>query len=267
MGVYRLLIVLIWLSVPIAAYFFVQSDRERFNIQSLEQRADCLDREEAIRRYSRLMSLRSVQVHNITNADTRADWRSRFAQITREMENELVVLRGETPVHYPGTDLLLLELEQRLKKQQESIEEAARNRNAYVAAGRDIEDQARNIQVGRDTANYYRSIGAFSIADLIDEDVDIQERQFNKQVQERNRRAELVQESLDRADGQYEAILRELDRIDACLAEDEKLTYQTDLQRRFDEFNLRAELERLMGIPEVSEINGREDTPPQPTSS
>jgi len=259
-GIYRFLIFLVWLSVPVTAYFLVQADQDRFSAKSLVQRGECIDREEAIRRYSRLLSLRTGQVHNITNPDTRAEWQSRFSEITRDMENELRGLRGEVPSHYPSTDLHLLDMEQRLNRQIEAITEAARNRSAYIKAGRDLEDRARDIQIGRDTAAYYRSIGAYSIAEMIDDDVDIRERELNKQVAERNRRARLIQESINQADHFYEDIREDLNLTAKYLAEDEKLTYQMDLRRRFEAFDLRVELARLAGLPEVSEFSRNQDS-------
>lgn len=240
---------LIWLAIPIASYFLVQDDYAHYHTQSRAQRKDCENRAALLGRYCRLFASRGSQVPAITEGDSRQTWQSRWSQICRDYRDENSGLRRTKPVYYPTTDAKLYELEQLLEDQQQAIEQAVRERNAFNRAGGGLELLFQEIHRAAGIADYYRSIGAYGIADLIDDDVREMEKQYRERTRERNRRQNAMEDALAEANDLRERILDGLVQLKLLMATDASTTYPAELRQRYHEFNLRRELHALLGLP------------------
>ncbi|GEM_PF-2592793 len=245
---YKLLIALIWLAVPVTGYFLARQDYEGYLTSSRIQRVDCEARVEVLRRYSRLMSMRASQIPGIVDAGTRSAWQQQWNIVQRGMEDEQRGLRLSEPIHYPQTDAQLLTLEQQLTSQESAIERAARERDAYIKAGGGLEELAIELERARGVAEYYRSIGAFGIYQLIRDDIRSWEQDYERRLMERNARARATESALDEATQLRDTIQRGVSGIDTYLDADQQLTYQAELQARLARFDLRAALEELIGL-------------------
>jgi hypothetical protein len=245
---YKLLIVLIWLAVPVAGYFLARQDYDNYLSASRIQRADCEARVEVLRRYSRLMSMRASQIPGIVDADTRAAWQQQWNIVRRSMEDEQRGLRQDDPIHFPQTDAQLLALEQQLTSQEGAIERAARERDAYIKAGGGLEELAIELERAYGVAEYYRSIGAIGIYQLIRDDIRNWESDYERRLRERNQRARATDDALQEAGRLRDDIQRGVGGINDYLDADQQLTYQAELQVRLARFDLRAALEELIGL-------------------
>jgi len=242
-------IVIIWLAIPIASYFLVQNDYAHYHEFSREQRQDCEKRARVLGRYCRLFSSRASQVPTIIDGDSRQVWQTRWTQIRRDYKDENRGLRRTAPEYFPTTDAKLYELEQLIEDQQQAIEEAVRERNAYNRAGGGLELLYQEIHRAAGIAEYYRSIGAYGISDLIDDDVREMEKQYRERTRERKRRQNAMEDALAEADELRKRIINGLEQLDALMTADANSTYPEELKARYQQFNLRRELHALLGLP------------------
>ena len=245
---YKLLIVAIWLAVPVAGYWLARQDYDNYLSASRIQRADCEARVEVLRRYSRLMSMRATQIPGIVDAGTRIAWQQQWNIVRRGMEDEQRGLRQDEPIHFPQTDAQLLALEQQLTGQEGAIESAARERDAYIKAGGGLEELALELDRAYGVAEYYRSIGAIGIYQLIRDDIRNWEQNYERRLKERNGRARATEDALDEAGQLRDDIQQGVSGINDYLDADQQRTYQTELQARLELFDLRATLEELIGL-------------------
>lgn len=242
-------IILVWLAVPASAYYFARVDYADYLSQSRIQRADCLGRADVLGRYTRLIGQRADSVAGIVDAESRAIWQSRWHQLERDLTEEQHLLRRDAPQHYPSTDAKLVELEQLLDSQLMAVESAVRERDAYNKAGGGLEDMLLEIKRAEGIADYYRSIGAQGIYELIRDDVRLLEKEYRERLRERAERNRDMEAALTDSKLYRDQILEGLEQIPGKLDADEQITYSRELQQRFNRFSLPYELSRLLGLP------------------
>lgn len=245
---YKLLIMLVWLAIPAVGYFLARQDYAEYLSESRIQRADCEARVEVLRRYSRQMSMRASQIPGIVDAETRAAWQQQWNIVRRSLEDEQRGLRLDEPIHFPQTDAQLLALEQQLTSQEGAIERAARERDAYIKAGGGLEELAIELERAYGIAEYYRSIGALGIYQLIRADIRSWEADYERRLSERNSRARAVEEAVAEAGRLRDEIQHSVAGISGYMDADEQQTYQLTLQARLARFDLRSELQALIGL-------------------
>jgi hypothetical protein len=245
----RFLLVVIWLSVPLAALLMLRQDRQRYYTQSQLQRTDCLARTDLLRRYTFAMNDHAGTVESIVDPHTRTLWQRQWQDVLDAMQREQQKLRLAAPTHYPKTDAKLLELEHQLTQQQAAIEDAALKRDMYVKSGAGMLDLAQAIANARGIAEYYRRIGAQSIYLVIMDDLAVLEEEYQKREDEMNQRSADVHDAQIQAQLDHVQLVSQLDSLAKLMAEDESLTYEQQLARRLRNFNLREELRKLLTGP------------------
>jgi hypothetical protein len=245
----KVLIVLLWLAVPVTGYYLARADYYDYLNQTRVQRADCLNRADVLGRYTRLIGQRASTITTIVDPNSRTYWQSRWRTLKRELSEEQLKLRRDPPVHYAGTDAQLTELEQLLESQREAVEEAVRERDAYNKAGGGLEEMLLEIKRAEGIADYYRSIGAQGIYELIRDDARTLQSEYRERVAERDQRNNKMVEKLAKAEECQSEIIEGLQSIESKLGEDEQTTYSNELRERFDSFSLPRELARVLGLP------------------
>jgi len=228
---------------------FARADYTDYITDSRVQRADCLGRADVLGRYSRLIAERAEQIPSIVDAQSRAVWQSRWRQLQRELEEEQRRLRRSPPQHYPTADAELSELEQLLDSQQLAVDGAVRERDAFNKAGGGLEDLLAEIQRAEGIAEYYRSIGATGIYELIRDDARVLASEYRARTRERSERMRQLEAELATNRECRDEIQDRLLDVPTKITADEQTTYTAELQQRFDRFNLVAEFTRLLGLP------------------
>jgi len=245
----RAFILLLWLAVPVSGYLFGRADYAAYLADSHQQRADCLKRADILGRYSRLIATRAALIPDIADSQSRAVWQSRWRQLQRELEDEQRHLRGSPPAHYPTADSQLSALEQLLSSEKTAVDAAVRERDAYNKAGGGLEDLLAEIQRTQGIAEYYRSIGAEGIYELIRDDARVLESEYRARTRERNERMQDLNVELKTVRDCRDEIQDGLLDIPALIKADEQTTYTAELRQRLASFNLVTEVTRWLGLP------------------
>jgi len=245
----KALIVLVWLAVPVTGYYLARADYANYLTQSRIQRADCLGRADVLGRYTRLIGQRADDVITIVDSDSRAYWQSRWRQLERDLAQEQRLQNHGELVHYPRTAAQLTALGQLLDNQRAAVEEAVRERDAYNKAGGGLNDMLLEIKRAEGIADYYRSIGAQGIYELIRDDTRLLENEYRERIAERDQRNSNMAQKLVKAEEYKAQIFEGLETVNEKLGEDEQITYSRELRQRFDSFSLPRELTRLLGLP------------------
>jgi len=242
-------ILLLWLAVPASAYLFARADYASYITDSRLQRTDCLSRTDILGRYSRLIAERAAQIPSINDSQSRAVWQSRWRQLQRDLEDEQRHLRTNSLQHYPTASAELSQLEQRLNSQREAVDAAVRERDAYNKAGGGLENLLAEIQRTEGIAEYYRSIGAQGIYELIRDDARVLASEYRSRLRERNDRIQEMNIELQTVRDNRDEIQHRLLDIPELIKADEQTTYTAELQQRFDTFDLLKEVTRWLGLP------------------
>jgi hypothetical protein len=242
----RFLLLVIWLSVPLAGLIMLRQDRHRFYETSRLQRADCLARADVLRRYTLDIHSRAVTIDSIIDPQTRQRWQRQWRDLLEQMRREKQLLRQTAPTHYPRTDAKLLELEQLLTQQQQGIEDAALMRDMYIKSTSGIYDLAQEIAQVRGFAEYYRRLGSQSIYLVFMDDLAMLEEEYQRREDEMNRLAGEVHNAQIQAQLNNLQLIEQLDDLSKLMTEDESLTYEEELAQRFRTFSLREELRKLL---------------------
>jgi len=243
---YKVFILVIWLIVPVVGSYLIRADYEEYHAASKIQRADCEARATALRRYTSLLASSSVRIETIEDAETRVAWQRQWNELTREIESVASGLRTSVPQYYPQTDEQLMWMEQWLREQQEAIEDAARERDAYNKAGGGVMELAREADRARNNAEYYRSIGHRGLYDLFMDDANRLEKEHRRRLRERQRLSRAVESMQAEAEQLRVGILSGLAKLETSLKADEQRSYRMELSQRFREFNLLGELIALL---------------------
>jgi hypothetical protein len=240
------MLLVIWLSVPLAGLLLLRQDRHSYYETSQLQRKDCLARVELLRRYTFDIHSHASTIDGILDTQTRRQWRRQWQDLLDRLQRERQLHRQTAPTHYPRTDAKLQELEQLLTKQQAGIENAALKRDMYIKSTGGIYDLAQDISRARGIAEYYRRIGAQSIYLVIMDDLAVLEDEFQQREDEMNRLSSEVHDAQIQAQLDHLKLIEQLDALPKLMTEDESLTYEQELARRFRSFNLREELRQLV---------------------
>lgn len=246
MAGYKVFILVIWLTVPVVGSYLMRADYEKYHAASRIQRADCEARATALRRYTSLLASSSVRIETIEDVESRVAWQQQWNELTREIESVASGLRTSVPQYYPQTDEQLMWMEQWLSEQQEAIEDAARERDAYNKADGGVMELAREADRARSVADYYHSIGARGIYELIMDDVNQLEKEYRKRLRERQQLSRDVEQMQAEAEQLRIDILSSFAKLDASFKADEQRSYRLELSQRFQEFNLLGELNALL---------------------
>lgn len=245
----KALIVVIWLAVPVSGYCLARADYANYLSESQLQRTDCLNRADILGRYTRLIGQQAGRITEVVDANSRAVWQRHWRSLERDLTQEQLKLAHGQSAHYPATDAKLGELEQLLDSQRASVEDALRERDAYNKAGGGLEEMLFEIKRSEGIADYYHSIGAQGIYELIRDDVRQLQSEYRQRLSERDQRNVKMREQLDKANLDQAQIIEGLTAVNSAMAADEQVTYTRELRQRFESFSLPRELSRLLGMP------------------
>jgi hypothetical protein len=238
---------LAWLSVPVGGSIMLRDSYQDYLVESEAQRQDCLERAAVLSNYAAQSGHLATQVPLIDSVDERHDWERSWAAMKRQLEIESRDLRTAEPVHYPATDRELLEAEELLREQMDSVKEAVWKRDAYIKSASGMFELGQQIANTKLTASYYKRIGAEGIYFRIQEDLAQLEDTYNKRNRERNRVDRDMSNLLTAADRKRRDVLRILRHLDDQIDADERQTFRNKLRHHAAEFQLRRELSRLIG--------------------
>jgi hypothetical protein len=246
---YKILITLLWLSVPAFTVYLARTDHDRYIVECARQRADCETRADVAGRYT---SLFNQQAGTLLQTEAVMDyqaWDFTWNALQRQYEVEQGLLRTITPTHYPRTDTKLIVLEGLLASQQEQIALAATRHQQYIKAERGLMDLSDTISEVEAAAEYYERIHAEGIYLLLMEDLAKLEDRFSQLMQNRRQLHTEASGALRQADEDSRGILREMKHLPDELTQDEQTTYLEALWLRLERFDPWAELRSSFTIP------------------
>ena len=247
------LIMLIWLCVPIAAFYMIKDDKLGYEEELSQQVLFCEERSRHLENYTDLYQVAAATVLSIDTETELQMWQIEWDSIVAMEQEDFLRLSNARMSHYPHTTAKLQDLQILLDEQRNATEEGARLREQYINSAHSLESIAERIDRARATAEYYRRLGAQAIYMLIMEDLAVLEARYKDH---RTSRMDLMsdsQEQLLLSDSLSMEIRREISHLDRVISQDTETSYAEMLVERFHDFDLRTELDTLItGRPAVA---------------
>jgi hypothetical protein len=240
--VYKLLITLTWLAVPLAGYYLARADYRRYQAESAVQLADCQARADVAARYAVLLQQQGARILQVDSADDMREWEIAWRELERALASGQKPLRPATPTHFPRTDAQLNEAEQLLETQMDLIETAQVRRGQYNRAQDTLSGMADTVAEVEAAAQYYKRIGAEGVYLLLMDDLAVLEDRFRQQQRYRQQLSRECSDALADAEDASRTAQRIIKHLDDQLAADEQTTYAEALRMRLKGFDPWAEL-------------------------
>lgn len=247
----KFLLVSIWLLLPLGGLLLLAADYRRFERSAALESAACDELARHLRSYAAEAARSAESLRAMDNLARRDEWRRAWKRLCAEEEREALgitsgPLASAAYTHYPRTQSALAGARAALLEMQAEAEAALRAREQLIKARAglaELEAQARELAL---LSEHYRSAWTFGIY------LNLQERLG--EAEERLRQGklacdQLAEESLGHLD-RSAALKRELE-AQVALAEqykqeDGRVSYREALLARFNRFDLRGEIRRLI---------------------
>ncbi len=242
------LITLMWVTIPVVTAYFARADYQRYNLEGVQQLADCQARADVLGRYTGLYGRQANTIQQVENEFDLLQWDLNLRNLEREHQAARRVLRLVPPTHYPHTDTELGVLEDQLDEQLEQITLAGTRQDQYLRAEDGLLSMSQAVAEIESAANYYKRIGAEGIYLLLMEDLAKLEDRFRQLQQHRRQLNSETASALREADSINRDIQRELKHLQDELAQDEQTSYTESLLIRFQHFNPWAELQASLRL-------------------
>ncbi|MCH7472177.1 hypothetical protein IIA79_04415 [bacterium] len=246
MAGYKLLIALLWLSIPLSGLFMLRSDHSRYLQDSRAQAGSCWQLAEHLNEYTTLMGVMAGEVAGIEDIEARREWQGRWRGLMRERNNSAAAI-GNPDLHYfPSTSNVLAQAQIWLKEQEAGIERAVRAKDEYIKLWRGLEELSSLIADLEGKAGYYKRMGAEGIYLLLEEELARHEERLLQRLRSGRRLSSEAESNLEQADRLMRDILRELSHLRDKITADEEKTYRQELELRFAQFDIRSEMKQLL---------------------
>lgn len=243
---WKLVILLLWLSIPAGGYVLFRADYARYQRDCEAQRQECLTRGDIIARYSTYFERQARQIPAVDDRYSRFDWEREWERLQSALAQEYKGLRAVPPGYFPRSDAALIAAEQALKEQQQSAEQAAKQRRYAQDIRQGLAELEQSIYEVRAAAEYYRRAGSDTIYIYLQEELAQREDVYYARMREHDMFLDNSATALAKAS----RLGRDAQRATALLAEELKLdaarTYREELRQRFVKFDLGQQLGLLL---------------------
>lgn len=243
---WKVLIVLVWLAIPLSAIALYRADRQRYQRDCQAQRQECVTRAGVLQRYANYFARQGQQVANLDSRTAGRAWDREWVRLQNALEVERQGLRAVPPVYYPSADAALLQAEQALADQQQAIEQGELQRKTALELAEGFADYGDAINQGRAAAYYWGRVGNRDVYLQLQEEIAKAEAAFESEKENFNYFMDESAASLAAADKLRSGVLGTVSRLPEVLKRDEQYTYEEDLRQRFARFDLGRELGALL---------------------
>jgi hypothetical protein len=244
--VWKLGIILIWLSVPLGAWLMLREDTARYQIEAAKQRENCVSRAKITSRYSSYIVQLAGQIDQWETDEQRFAWQRRFNALQDELRTEQSSVDLKPPSHFPETGKLLNEAEESLARQIDELDNTQRLRFDYLRT-MDAYGQLLNDRLElRRSSSYFRYMNEEQIylellnrLAVCEAAIDTRKQQYEILGRKVTQGRMQIEDQARRIESQLQALQ---DKLDA----ETKRTYRQDLAERLARFNLRKSIERAL---------------------
>lgn len=250
-------ILLIWLSVPLAAYYFASNSYTQYQETEQAQLGILSDWESYLRVNTALLSRESQGLGRVMVLGERAEWKASWDEAVRQLEQERSRLPKAKATHYPLSQKKLEELDRQLDEMIDLVEEADRLLHDSLRLRISIEQLVSQMDSARATADYYEQIRAHGIHRMLLDDLELMNQAYRQRWNDMRRAERLSSARLGEARRAADTLLEELGMLPELRREDAQQTYRSDLQQRLEEFNLQEELWDLTAGEDTEAAPGR----------
>ena len=242
---FKVFIMLIWLSVPLAAYHFASQSYHDYQQTEISQRK-VLDTWEAyLRVHTSSLTVQSRSVTRVLVPGEREEWIQEWQQLVDARDAERARLPKLSTSHYPNTQAKLEDLDSRLDKLTKDIERAEQYWFDTIRLRSSIEQLVSQIDAARANARYYERIRAFGIHAMLLEDISLMEDALRQRWNDLRRAEQQASARLTDARMDSQEMFSEMDGLRDLRRQDGEESYEADLRQRLQEFNLPDELRKL----------------------
>ncbi|MCC7477566.1 hypothetical protein IT575_03825 [bacterium] len=245
---YKVFIVLVWLTLPLSVGLMLHEDHQRFEMEGELQLARSQAWEAHIGDYVRQAGLQARDIDSFDDPYDRVRWEQawrRTEDLRRSEEGRL----GKLALgHFPQTQEGLERALAAAGLQRRSITEAARLKESYLATAESLWKMQQDIDILEDNLRYWQFHQQIGIYLNLQEHLARLESAYRQRRSARNELNRNIAAALHEAEKQAREALGELRQLSAARQQDEALTYRAHLARRFKEFNLRTELQAMLGV-------------------
>jgi hypothetical protein len=243
---YRVLIVLVWLTVPVAALWLLRSDYERYQLESQRQLEYCRARSDHLLYFTNMMGKQAEEIRRMYQPEDRPKWEREWRDLEAQ-ENQAAVRLGTVSLNLlPLSEQVLSHAQSELIAMKSHIETAAQRKDAFNKAGSGLDDVQERIFGLQGQAEWYRRVGALGIYLELQEAIARYEETLDRQLSARRQLDMEAGKALAEADNLQRSIQRELGHLPDKITEDRKQTYREQLARRMRSFDPRRELRELI---------------------
>jgi hypothetical protein len=244
---FKVLIVLLWAIVPLAAALLIRSDIQRFEGQSESQRTLAAGISAELSRHAAAVVREARRINRHGYSTSLLQWRREWQHLRRNIEASITKLESADLGYCPATSSMLQEQQATLKRLIENVESCARDQEYLQRSEAVLEQAIQEQRLLRFYSRQYQHMpGGRGIYLNLQEELAKQETRFQVQQRERNRLQQAVQEQLSEIEQTERALQSALSRCTFLLAQDASQTYLDDIRDRWERFSLRDELTRRL---------------------
>ncbi len=248
---------LIWLSVPLAAYQFASYSYREYQQAEQQQLRVLDDWESYLRVHTGSLTAKSREITRVMVVSDRPEWRSQWQALLDAREAEQATLPRGRATHYPLSQQKLMELDGQLDELQKLIERSELYWFDSLRLRASIEQLVSQIDAARANVRYYESIRAYGIREMLLGDLQLMEEAYDQRWNDLRRAEQQSSSHLSDAKRLSRQIRSDLDGMDELQREDSQESYVADLERRILEFNLPEELRKLAAGDDAEATPGR----------
>ncbi|MCB1216169.1 hypothetical protein KDL44_02175 [bacterium] len=242
---FKLSILLIWLSVPLAAYHFATRSYSEYQRIEQDQLRVLDDWESYLRSHTGALTAQSRETTRVLVPGERDEWKQDWRALVAAREAERARLPKLRASHYPLSIQRLQDLDSRLEDLQEDIERAEQYWFDSIRIRGSIEQLVSQIDSARSTADYYERIRAHGIHRMLLDDISLMEDALRQRWNDLRRAEQQASGRLSDAQRDSRGMFDDMDELRELRRRDTEESYQADLQQRLEEFNLAEELRKL----------------------
>lgn len=244
---FKLLIALLWLSIPLCCLLWLRQDMERFASDSASQRSKAASISAELSRHAAAAARELRRSRQLQTERELLEWRRNWQYLRRQADFALLPFDQQMLLYCPATGGLLLEQQEALSELLNSVESTARLLEQQLRAEELLREMSESQRIIKLYSRQYQLMpGGRGIYLNLQDELAKQETHYASQLRERNRLQQLGREQTSSAEQLERRIQSALTRSSTLLAEDSKQTYWADLQARWNRFDPREELSTLV---------------------
>jgi hypothetical protein len=239
-------ILLLWLAVPLCGYQFYRADYMYYQHACREQRRECNQRAEIIKRYSGYFTDRAGVISIWDDRYGARTWLREWRLLLDTMEQERQALPNTGLTYYPQAAAALAQAETALDEQRKAIEQAQRQQGFAQDLVDSMAELEQLIADTRAASEYYRHSNSDSVYMFLQEILAQREAAYYSRRREYDGFMDNVAKELANSRRCAGDVRRATAQLNSKFKLDEQRTYRQELRQRFAKFNLGEQLGSLI---------------------